>query len=70
VVLSTEAGVADEFGQDALLVNPFDISGTADALHAALSMPPEERRDRTSRLAEVSRALPPDRWLAEQVDAI
>jgi hypothetical protein len=26
VVLSTEAGVADEFGEDALLVNPFDVS--------------------------------------------
>jgi trehalose 6-phosphate synthase len=70
VVLSTEAGVADEFGEDALLVNPFDISGTADALHAALSMPAEERRARTERLAAVSRALPPTRWLAEQVDAI
>ena len=38
VVLSTEAGAADEFGDDALLVNPFDVSGTADALHRALSM--------------------------------
>jgi len=70
VVLSTEAGVADEFGADALLVNPFDISGTADALHAALCMPAQERRDRTARLAAVSTALPPGRWLADQVDAI
>jgi trehalose 6-phosphate synthase len=70
VVLSTEAGVADEFGDDALLVNPFDISGTADALHAALSMPEDERRDRTQRLAAASTALPPARWLADQVDAI
>ena len=70
VVLSTEAGVADEFADDALLVNPFDISGTADALHAALSMSDEERRERTARLAAKARALPPPRWLAEQVDAI
>ena len=39
-----EAGAADELGDDALLVNPFDVSGTADALHAALSMPADERR--------------------------
>lgn len=70
VVLSTEAGVADEFGEDALLVNPFDISGTADALHAALSMPADERRDRTKRLAAVSMALPPARWLSDQLAAI
>jgi trehalose 6-phosphate synthase len=70
VVLSTEAGVADEFGEDALLVNPFDVSGTADALDRALSMSAEERRERTDRLAEVSVRLPPSKWLAAQVDAL
>ena len=70
VVLSSEAGVADEFGDDALIVNPFDISGTADALHRALSMPTDERAQRTARLAEASQRLPPTAWLAEQVDAL
>jgi len=70
VVLSTEAGVADEFGKDALLINPFDISATADALHEALSMPDGERRSRTDRLAAVSSALPPAQWLSDQVAAI
>jgi trehalose 6-phosphate synthase len=70
VVLSTEAGAADEFGDDALLVNPFDVSGTADALDRALSMSREERRERTDRLAEVSVRLPPSDWLAAQVDAL
>jgi trehalose 6-phosphate synthase len=70
LVLSTEAGVAEEFGDDALLVNPFDISGTADALDRALSMSQEERRSRTDRLAEVSTRLPPSQWLADQVAAL
>jgi trehalose 6-phosphate synthase len=70
VVLSTEAGVADEFGEDALLVNPFDVSGTADALDRALSMDADERSGRTKRLAEVSTSLPPSRWLADQVAAL
>ena len=70
VVLSTEAGVADEFDQDALMVNPFDVSGTADTLHEALSMPVEERRARTDRLAEVAVRLPPSKWLAQQVSAL
>ena len=70
VVLSTEAGAADEFAEDALLVNPFDVSGTADALHAALSMTPDERLERTGRLREVSERLPPARWLGEQIAAL
>ena len=70
VVLSTEAGVADEFGADALLVNPFDVSGTADALDRALAMDADERRARTDRLAEVAVRLPPSQWLADQVAAL
>jgi trehalose 6-phosphate synthase len=70
LVLSSEAGAADELGRDALLVNPFDVSGTADALDAALRMPPEERRARTDRMAEASTRLPPSRWIADQVAAL
>ncbi|HEY4700377.1 MAG TPA: trehalose-6-phosphate synthase, partial [Streptosporangiaceae bacterium] len=33
LVLSREAGAASLFGSDALLVNPYDISATASALH-------------------------------------
>ncbi len=43
LVLSTEAGAADELGADALLVNPFDVTATANALHEALTMPDQER---------------------------
>ncbi|MGH8968910.1 MAG: alpha,alpha-trehalose-phosphate synthase (UDP-forming) [Actinomycetes bacterium] len=70
LVLSTEAGAADELGEHTLLVNPFDVSGTADALHAALSMPEAERRERTDRLAQIAGRLPPARWLADQVAAL
>ncbi|MGZ4631724.1 MAG: alpha,alpha-trehalose-phosphate synthase (UDP-forming) [Actinomycetes bacterium] len=70
LVLSTEAGAADELGDDALLVNPFDVSGTADALDAALRMSAEERRSRSDRMAVVATRLPPSRWLADQVAAL
>ena len=59
LVLSREAGAADELGGDALLVNPFDVSGTADALTAALSMDKAERAERTAGLAAAATALPP-----------
>jgi trehalose 6-phosphate synthase len=70
VVLSEAAGAADEFGDHALLVNPFDVAGTADALHRALSMGAVERTERAARLTEISTRLPPDRWLADQLDAL
>jgi trehalose 6-phosphate synthase len=70
VVLSREAGAADEFSADALMVNPYDVSGTAAAMHEALLMGSEERRARTERLAKVATALPPEAWLAAQLQAL
>jgi trehalose 6-phosphate synthase len=70
LVLSREAGAADELGEYALLVNPFDISGTAAALHEALIMPAEERARRCRSLAAAASAFPPAAWLASQVAAL
>ena len=70
LVLSTEAGAADDLGADAILVNPYDVSETAEALHRALTMDEEERRQRTERLAEAAAALPPQRWFTDQLRAL
>jgi trehalose 6-phosphate synthase len=70
VVLSREAGAADEMGRDAILVNPFDVIGTADALHRALLMGDAERAERSARLAAAATALPPQQWLADQLAAL
>ncbi|MDD6792588.1 MAG: trehalose-6-phosphate synthase [Thermobifida fusca] len=70
LVLSTEAGAADDLGSDAILVNPYDVSETAEALHRALTMDEEERRQRTERLAEAAAALPPQRWFTDQLRAL
>jgi trehalose 6-phosphate synthase len=45
LVLSTFAGAARELDA-ALLVNPYDLDGVADAIAAALDMPCDERRER------------------------
>ncbi len=45
LVLSTFAGAARELAE-ALVVNPYNLDEAADALAAALRMPPEEQRDR------------------------
>jgi trehalose 6-phosphate synthase len=69
-VLSREAGAAAELSADALMVNPFDVSGTADALHEALRMPEEERKRRSLSLARSASAVPPRTWFAEQLAAL
>ncbi|MGW3519529.1 alpha,alpha-trehalose-phosphate synthase (UDP-forming) [Streptomyces hydrogenans] len=70
LVLSTGAGAHRELGKDALTVDPFDVTGTAEALHAALTMPDAERAERTERLAEAATALPPQRWFLDQLEAL
>jgi trehalose-6-phosphate synthase/Kef-type K+ transport system membrane component KefB len=52
LVLSALAGAAQEL-QDALIINPYDVSGFADALVAALDMPLEERRARMRAMRRV-----------------
>ena len=49
LVLSRFAGAA-EFLDGALITNPYDIAGTAEALGRALTMPLEERQERHGRL--------------------
>ncbi|MGF0175090.1 alpha,alpha-trehalose-phosphate synthase (UDP-forming) [Streptomyces sp. Marseille-Q5077] len=70
LVLSREAGAFAELGEDAIAVNPYDVIGTARALHEALSMGPEERAERSKRLAEAATALPPAQWFLEQLGAL
>jgi trehalose 6-phosphate synthase len=70
LVLSQEAGAAATLDGDALLVNPYDVSQTAEALHEALAMPQAERRRRSDALAATAAASPPARWLGDQLAAL
>ena len=70
LVLSREAGAFQELGKDAIAVNPYDVIGTAAALHEALTMPDEERAERTKSLAAAATALPPAQWFLDQLNAL
>lgn len=50
LILSEFAGAAAQLQRGALLVNPYDVEGVADAIYRAYSMPLEERRLRMRRL--------------------
>jgi len=49
LVLSRLAGAAETM-REALLVNPYDLDGTAEAIHRALTMDEDERRSRIAAL--------------------
>jgi trehalose 6-phosphate synthase len=61
LVLSRFAGAAEQL-REALLVNPYDIEGTANAIHLALQMPLEERRARHESLMATIRSRDVHWW--------
>lgn len=72
LVLSHEAGAWEELelaGGGALGVNPFDVSGTAGALHVALSMGSAERARRAAALRAAVRGRTSADWWADQLAA-
>jgi trehalose 6-phosphate synthase/phosphatase len=69
LILSEFAGAADEL-TDALLVNPYDIDGTAEAIHAALTMDAAERRRRMRVLRAQVSANDVHRWASTFLDTL
>jgi len=55
LVLSEFAGAVAQLQEGALVVNPHDIEGMAEALHQAMEMDEEERRRRMRRMQEIVR---------------
>ncbi len=69
VVLSTGVGAYQELGQAALGVEAEDIDGTAEALHRALLMSPEERRERAQAMRRIIARQDINRWAEVQMAA-
>jgi trehalose 6-phosphate synthase len=61
LVLSRFAGAAREL-TEALIVNPYHVEETADALHRAATMPPAEQRERMASLRSTVREFNVYRW--------
>lgn len=69
LVLSREAGAWEEIGEHAVVVHPYDVVATAEALHQALVMPAAERARRAAALRAVARSRRSHDWLEDQVRA-
>ncbi|MCP4685903.1 MAG: trehalose-6-phosphate synthase [bacterium] len=63
LILSEFAGAAQQLDKGALLVNPYDIDGVADAIYAAHIMPAEERAQRMKALRTEVKRTDVRRWV-------
>jgi trehalose 6-phosphate synthase/phosphatase len=61
LILSTFAGASREL-TEAVLVNPFDVNETADAMEIAMSMGRDERRNRMSLMRRTVKENNVYRW--------
>ena len=66
LILSRFAGAAREL-REALIVNPYHVEETADALHRALTMPAAEQRERMASLRAIVRDHNVYRWAARML---
>jgi len=66
LVLSEFTGAAREL-TEALIVNPYDLEGSSDALAAALNMPAEEQADRMRSMRSLLVQLNVYRWAGKML---
>lgn len=68
LILSEFAGAFYELGEHTTAISPFDIHGTMEAMHQALTMPLEERKERADALRDIVRKNSVRQWFFDQVD--
>ena len=69
LVLSRFAGAAKQL-TDAVIVNPYDVQGMADAMNVALTMPLDERKDRYTKLMKVISEEDIGHWRTSYLEAL
>ncbi|WP_371656643.1 MULTISPECIES: trehalose-6-phosphate synthase [unclassified Streptomyces] len=70
LVLSRHTGVAQQFGNAALLTDPHHPQDLVDTLHTALTMPPSRRMANTAHLIHLLDAATPSDWARAVIAAI
>ena len=70
LVLSERTGARQQLEPGALVIAPCDVYATAEALHQALTMSPEERQERAGRLRWLIEREDITVWLCRQLEAV
>jgi len=67
LILSEGAGAVSQLGENAIIIGPTDVEGTADAIYQALTMPLAERRRRAEGLRRSVENDDVTNWFENQV---
>ncbi len=70
LVLSEGTGARQQLGEAARVISPCDVYATGEALHEALTMSAEERRERATRLREIVEEEDVISWFCSQLQAV
>jgi trehalose 6-phosphate synthase len=70
LVLSERTGAYQQLEPGVLVISPLDVHGTAEAIHQALTMSPEVRREKAERLRSLVESHDIVDWLNKQLNAI
>jgi trehalose 6-phosphate synthase len=70
LVLSERTGAYQQLEPGVLVISPLDVHGTAEAMHQALTMPAEERREKADSLRSIVESHDIVDWLNQQLNAI
>jgi trehalose 6-phosphate synthase len=70
LLLSEFCGTANEFGDDPVRCNPFDVEGQSQLMAQALELDEDDRRSRVDRMAGVVRSADVFRWVEQELAAI
>lgn len=70
LVLSETSGAYDQLKDGAIPVSPTDVEGTMEALHAAITMPADERKRRAAVLTESVNRQDIMHWICRQLEDI
>ena len=70
LILSERAGARQQLAEGALVISPCDVYATAEAIHQALSMSPEDRMINAERLRLLIEQNDIHTWLRQQLDTV
>jgi trehalose 6-phosphate synthase len=70
LILSERTGAREQLEPGAIVIAPCDVYATAEALHQALAMSPEERQERATRLRWLIEREDINAWLCRQLEAV
>jgi trehalose 6-phosphate synthase len=70
LVLSERTGARQQLGIGSIVISPCDVYATSQALHQALVMPVDERKERAARARWIVEQEDINNWLCRQIDTM